>query len=412
MSRQSLGRCVRFLAYLAILGCTADRASAVVLFSDNFNTNTSAAWTINAAPAADAANQQATFAFDYNAFGIPAAPGSSDTLGLQLKANIPGGAANPNTNRPVQTLSGLSVSPTDKNFGTNYEMSFYAWSNFFGSPNAQGLADNALSEGGTNNVMFAIGTSGTVPVVVGNTALAAGASMDGIGFATTGDGGIGQDYRAYPQSATTSAPTSGVYAANSRESSNAFYTAMFPALPAPEVQQTISANEYGGDAFNTQLGLTQPGAFGFAWHKVVITKNNNSVTWKINDTLIATVDASTLNLTSANIALGVSDVNTSTARHPSLVFTVFDNLVVTDLPPAGLPGDFNGDQFVDGNDFLIWQRGGSPNPTSAGDLADWKANFGMGASLVGAVPEPGTVLLAWLGAPLMGLGARRQRPAA
>jgi len=39
-----------------------------------------------------------------------------------------------------------------------------------GAPNASGLADNANSEGGTNNVMMAIGTSGTVPLVVGNTA--------------------------------------------------------------------------------------------------------------------------------------------------------------------------------------------------------------------------------------------------
>jgi len=31
---------------------------------------------------------------------------------------------------------------------------------------------------------------------------------------------------------------------------------------------------------------------------------------------------------------------------------------------------------VDGNDFLVWQRGGSPVPVSAADLTAWKANFG------------------------------------
>ncbi|MCC6491859.1 MAG: hypothetical protein IT424_02440 [Pirellulales bacterium] len=34
---------------------------------------------------------------------------------------------------------------------------------------------------------------------------------------------------------------------------------------------------------------------------------------------------------------------------------------------------------VDGIDFLIWQRGGSPTPLSADDLDDWKGNFGAAA---------------------------------
>src|SRR6185503_15650912 len=103
----------------------------------------------NVAPTANAAQQSAEFAFDYSAFGIPAAPNSADTAGLRLRANVP-----PDTTRPTQVLSGLSLSPTGQNFGTNYKMTVYAWSNFFGAPNAQGLADNALSEGGTANVLF------------------------------------------------------------------------------------------------------------------------------------------------------------------------------------------------------------------------------------------------------------------
>ena len=85
---------------------------------------------------------------------------------------------------------------------------------------------------------------------------------------------------------------------------------------------------------NTQAGSTQLGAFGFAWHKVVLTKNGNSVTWDIDDTRIATVDASSLtHLGGSDIAIGESDVNTSTTRHPSLLFSVIDNLQVTDTVP-------------------------------------------------------------------------------
>jgi hypothetical protein len=331
---------VKRLVYVmggASLAGLATSVSGAVLFSDNFNTNSSGDWTVNVAPTANASLQSAEFAFDYSAFGIPPAPGSADTLGLRLRANIPGGAAAPVTSRPAGVTSGLSVSPTGKNFGNTYRATFYAWSNFNGAANAQGLADNGASEGGTNNVMFAVGTSGTVPLVVANTALVTNGQMDAIGFATTGDGGIANDYRVYPASGTISPAASGVYAAGSNANTNAYYTALFPSKTAPAVQLALSTAEYGGDAANTQAGSTQAGAFGFAWHKVVLTKDNNIVTWDIDDTRIATLDVSTIFLAGNNIALGESDVNSTTTRHPSLVFTVFDNLEVTDqIPePAG-----------------------------------------------------------------------------
>jgi hypothetical protein len=314
-------------------------AQAQVLFSDNFNVNSSAAWTINYAPAANSAQQDATFAWDYSALGIPAAPGSSDTLGLRLRSNIPGSAAAPVTTRPAGVLSGLSVSPTGQNFGTSYHLSFYAWENFNGAANATGLGDNANSEGGTHNVLFAVGTSGTVPLVVGNTTLASGASMDGIGFATTGDGGIANDYRIYPKSGTI-VPAGSAYAAGGSANTLSYYANMPTLAPhsAPTVQLALSTAEYGGDASNTQAGQTQAGSFGFAWHKVDINKDGNVVTWLIDDTLIATEDISALGaLGGNNIALGDSDVNTSTTRHPQLLFSLIDNVVVT-VPEPGLAG--------------------------------------------------------------------------
>jgi len=310
-------------------------ASAATLYSDNFNLPAdSANWTVNIAPstpAAVATQQDAVFGYDYSAMGIPAAPGSSDTLGLRLRANVPGTAAAPVTTRPAGTLAGLSVSPTGQNFGANFGMTFYAWSNFNGAPNASGLADNGGSEGGTNNVLFAIGTAGNVPLVVGNTGLAASpAAMDAVGFATSGDGGITNDYRVYPKSGTIAATST--LTANSYSNTNAYYTGLFPSVAAPAVQQSISTAEYGSDPSNTQAGLTQAGAFGFAWHKVTVVKLNNIVTWDIDDNRIATFDASALTLGGNNIAFGQSDVNTSTTRHPSLLFTVYDNLSVFDVP--------------------------------------------------------------------------------
>ena len=65
------------------------------------------------------------------------------------------------------------------------------------------------------------------------------------------------------------------------------------------------------------------------------------------------------------------------------------------LPEAGVPGDFDGDDDVNGRDFLAWQRGQSPSPLSAGDLATWQANYGAGGltAAASAVPEPASALL-------------------
>jgi hypothetical protein len=59
-------------------------------------------------------------------------------------------------------------------------------------------------------------------------------------------------------------------------------------------------------------------------------------------------------------------------------------------------GDFDRDGDVDGRDFLLWQRGGSPNTLSAGDLALWRSQYGTSGGLqaaVAAVPEPSAGVL-------------------
>jgi hypothetical protein len=423
---------VRFVACVVTTCVCINRAPATVLFNDNFNSaGDSASWTVNTAPSGGtvASQQDAVFAYDYSTMGIPPAPGSSDTLGLRLRADIPGSAAAPVTSRPTQTTSGLSVSPTGKNFGTNYQVQFYAWSNFFGAANASGLADNATSEGGTNNVMFAVGTSGTVPLVVGNTGLVTNGVMDGVGFATTPDGGITSDFRVYPASGTfVPGTTPGVYAAGAsataNQNVNAYYTALFPSVAAPAVQASIATAEYNeGTNFNPMGGMTQAGGFGFAWHKVVITKNNNIITWSVDNTLLATEDASTLTLGGANIALGESDVNNTTARHPSLLFTVFDNLTVNSISNP-INGDYNNDNVVNAQDYVVWRKNiGQPAGTLPNDPTGetigldqyniWRAAFGSssgsGSGLsAGSVPEPASVLLL-LGASLCGCLIRRRK---
>jgi hypothetical protein len=88
--------------------------------------------------------------------------------------------------------------------------------------------------------------------------------------------------------------------------------------------------------------------------------------------------------------------NESTSRIGAVVYGL--------LPPlssGGLTGDFDNDGDVDGRDFLVWQRGASPDPLSASDLAAWQGNYGAGSLAAStAVPEPASlisVLIAGIG---------------
>lgn len=64
-----------------------------------------------------------------------------------------------------------------------------------------------------------------------------------------------------------------------------------------------------------------------------------------------------------------------------------DELILSGFQLA-LSGDFDVNGKVDGNDFLTWQRGGSPNPGSGADLAAWRANFGASLGLAAGAPVP------------------------
>jgi T5SS/PEP-CTERM-associated repeat protein/autotransporter-associated beta strand protein len=85
----------------------------------------------------------------------------------------------------------------------------------------------------------------------------------------------------------------------------------------------------------------------------------------------------------------------SAATHKSDLFAGDGMLEITSFE-SGTPGDFDMDGDVDGRDFLVWQRGESPDPLSAGDLADWQANYGANPLASSrAVPEPSCLLILW-----------------
>ncbi len=91
------------------------------------------------------------------------------------------------------------------------------------------------------------------------------------------------------------------------------------------------------------------------------------------------------------IAAATDEISAHTLDNVALpwVENQLDSLIV--------PGDFDFEGDVDGADFLVWQRGESPQPLAVSDLGGWQENFGrpMGAlsGISVSMPEPSTIAL-------------------
>jgi hypothetical protein len=87
--------------------------------------------------------------------------------------------------------------------------------------------------------------------------------------------------------------------------------------------------------------------------------------------------------------LGGTEFGVLSFASNGFVHRIYDNLVVTALASTGTPGDADGDNDVDGTDFLVLQR------DNLGGIAAWEANFGTlaGGASFAAVPEPAALML-------------------
>ncbi len=312
-----------------------------IAFSDNFDTDTSANWNINAS----SADTSAIFAFDYNAGGllIPPSPnGGGTTLGLRLAANI----SAPNS------VEAITLSPVGQSFGGDYVMRFDMWMNSVG-PFPGGGA------GSTEFVTAGVGYDNTTV----NAAFGNGA---GGWFAVSGEGGSGSDYHAYKNSALQDV---GSFFAGSRNASAIYYSGI----------GGVDVGSLGQNAAfpTTQTGILQSGAAGFRWHEMTIYRSGSKVRWVLDDLPIAEIDASvgaTFPL-AGNISIGYSDPFTSLATEPDLIFGLIDNLVVEGFGGGDCNANLVGDDCESLGSF-DWNADGNVDDGDVAGLADCLAGPG------------------------------------
>lgn len=129
---------------------------------------------------------------------------------------------------------------------------------------------------------------------------------------------------------------------------------------------------------------------------------------KVADPLELNVNTSTGEVTISNPNTGAITIGTNqyriTSSSGSLRNDTWNSLDDQDEPDAGpglgwresdgsfdpvagsVDGDFDGDGDADGSDFLLWQRGGSPNPLDPADLSLWQSGYGSTGSGGGGDP--------------------------
>ncbi len=180
-----------------------------------------------------------------------------------------------------------------------------------------------------------------------------------------------------------------------------------------------AANSFAGQSLNL-TGVTLSGNSGVAYVAHEITRPDgvdlaSAVVFSDNETNAIQLADESLFAPHSNPWVTVSIFVSGIAGGDVVNLTSFTQRFAQ-TGPMTLPGDFNVDGAVDGSDFLIWQRGGSPNPVSAQDLADWRANYGIdlnAAPAQTATPEPdtnGSALMAALAALAIRTRSKITRP--
>lgn len=304
------------LALIAACCCLSPEPgqSQATLFSDSFDTDTSASWDVFPGSASGTPDYQVLFGFDYstNRFTrngvtatIPPAPNGGGK-GVKMwvnKADATGEAA------------AVSLFPKGKIFSGQYALKFDMWLNYNGGAGG-GSGSTEFATFGINHMGDKVIWDSTGP-------------SDGLWFAVSGEGGAAGDYRVYygdgfnpPLRAQASTALldrdgDGVYEDEIVDGTHPLEFPLAVMFPAPQFETA--------------------GMPGKEWVRVEIRQRTNefgmhTVTWLINDYVIGEhMAGDSFGMTSGNIMLGNMDIYASIADPKEDNYVIYDNVRVVDL---------------------------------------------------------------------------------
>jgi hypothetical protein len=258
-----------------------------VLFSDDFETDTSANWTIRFGANNGIYDATSTFMLDYSTRGIPPAPHSigGTTHGVYLDVN--------KTNSTTGGSAGINLYPNGKSFRGNYALRCDMF-----------LAYGTAST--TEHALLGLNHSGLVTnrVTQSTDANQSTRGGDGIWTAIETDGSANREYGAYTFTNATSLP----FFITNRS--------------AGSLASLITSPPYGaaGSPGNSPSTKT--------WAQVELSQINNVVTLKVNNIVIWQIN-NTFGFTNGNIMLGHNDQFDSIGSAANSV--IFDNVQVVSL---------------------------------------------------------------------------------
>lgn len=353
---------------------------AQILFSDNFNTDSTSRYNVysfdNSVSTTAVVNGVGsndvviTPAFNYSAYTyrhisdneidtvydpIPQAPSTTDgsTLGLRLDVNNVNNATNAGGTAIINLLPKVSEYTGGVLPSGNYKLTVDVWVNYNG-PATGGAGSTEYMIAGVNQAVSGNGLAG--PVIT-NPAI----QQHGQSIAIDGDSGSGVDYRLYTD--------------NSRlgefNASTGYVAPITPDISGADAEN----NPYYNNIFSYPA-YESIGAIGKHWVTLEADYVDGVVSYfldaHLGNGLQLIASHTDLTSTSGNVALGYADLNSGVAAlensgpivNTDASFVIFDNLVVSQLPASAAHPVWNSAAGGSWTNNALWTNG-TPNSSTA-----------------------------------------------
>ncbi len=312
-----------------------DLPTETVLFSDNFDTDTSANWTMKYG--ANFGGQDAFFAFNFDYYNnsidpffpdlIPPSPRTADaavTRGLKMSVN------KDFDGNVLDAAAGINFYPKNQSFSNNFILRFSLFMDVGGGSTTEHAVFGINHSGNfTNRFSVSTDTNGTTK------------GGDGIWFSINNDNGT---------------------AANTF---SAWYTPNQANPPVQITNRTALGTLFPNPPYDVAAGL--PGilaageATNFTWVDVEVSQLGRVITLKLNNTVIFTFNNPSI-YTNGNIMLGYADAFNSTGD-PLRTFVVYDDVrVIATLPTVNVISNSFGAEpgtGVTNGSFTVFRNGGT-----------------------------------------------------